>query len=42
MKQEEQNMTLVGMLAFYDPPKHSAKDALIAMKNYGITIKILT
>jgi len=42
MKDEEQNMILVGMLAFYDPPKRDVKEALIAMKNHGITIKILT
>ncbi len=42
MKDEEQNMILVGMLAFYDPPKHDVKQALIDMKNHGIMIKILT
>jgi Mg2+-importing ATPase len=42
IKHEEQNMLLVGMLAFYDPPKRDVKEALIAMKNHGIKIKILT
>lgn len=42
IKEEEQNMVLVGMLAFYDPPKRDVKEALIAMKEYGIKIKILT
>jgi Mg2+-importing ATPase len=42
MKDEEYNMVLVGMLAFYDPPKRDVKEALIAMKKYGIMIKILT
>ncbi len=42
IKEEEQKMILVGMLAFYDPPKRDVKDALIAMENHGIKIKILT
>jgi len=42
MKDEESNMILAGMLAFYDPPKRDVKEALIAMKNHGIAIKILT
>jgi len=42
MKDEEQNMILVGMLAFYDPPKRDVKDLLITIKNHWITIKILT
>jgi len=34
MKDEEQNMILVGMLAFYDPPKRDVKDLLITIKNH--------
>ena len=32
----------MGYLAFLDPPKSSAKDAITALKNYGVTTKILT
>ncbi len=42
MKDEECNMVLVGMLAFYDPPKRDVKQTLIAMQEHGISIKILT
>ncbi len=39
---EELGMTLVGFIAFFDPPKISAKKTLIFMRNSGIEIKILT
>lgn len=39
---EEQNMTLVWLLAFFDPPKESSKSTIAAMKDYGINVKILT
>ena len=42
MKDEEKDMILVGMLAFYDPPKRNVKEALIDIKKHGIAIKILT
>jgi P-type Mg2+ transporter len=38
----EQNMILVWLLAFFDPPKESSKSAIAAMKDYGINVKILT
>ncbi len=33
---------LKGYLAFLDPPKASARRAIIALKNLGIEIKVLT
>lgn len=39
---EEAKMTLAGFLAFFDPPKESAKETLAFMANHGIEIKILT
>jgi Mg2+-importing ATPase len=39
---DERDMVLMGYLAFLDPPKSSAKDAITALKNYGVTTKILT
>jgi len=40
--QEEDGMTLIGFIAFFDPPKTSAKKTLVFMRNHGIEIKILT
>lgn len=42
MKDEEKDMILVGMLAFYDPPKRDVKNILLSMEQHGIAIKILT
>jgi Mg2+-importing ATPase len=39
---DESEMTLVGYIAFLDPPKESAKPAIHALKDAGIQIKILT
>lgn len=39
---DEQELILAGFLAFLDPPKDSAKEALEALKQDGITVKILT
>lgn len=40
--EEENSLTFIGFMAFYDPPKLSAKETLKLMKSYGIEIKILT
>jgi P-type Mg2+ transporter len=40
--EEENAMALAGFVAFFDPPKESAKGTLQEMENYGIEIKILT
>ena len=35
-------MVLIGYLAFLDPPKESTADAIQALKDHGVTTKILT
>ena len=39
---EENDMTLVGYLAFLDPPKKSAKAALQKLKKLEVNVKVLT
>ena len=39
---DEDSMVLIGYLAFLDPPKESATDAITALNKYGIVTKILT
>ncbi|MDW8244567.1 MAG: magnesium-translocating P-type ATPase [Thermogemmata sp.] len=39
---DEQELTLIGFLAFLDPPKESAGPALKALAQHGVTVKILT
>lgn len=39
---DECDMVLLGYLAFLDPPKESTADAILALKKYGVTTKILT
>ncbi|MCL1944628.1 MAG: magnesium-translocating P-type ATPase [Firmicutes bacterium] len=39
---DENDMVLIGYLAFLDPPKQSATAALQALKEHGVQIKILT
>ena len=39
---DECDMVLLGYLAFLDPPKESTADAIRALKEYGVTTKILT
>ncbi|CAI9085306.1 Magnesium-transporting ATPase, P-type 1 [Methylacidiphilum fumariolicum SolV] len=39
---DEEGMTLCGFIAFLDPPKHDAEDAVRALKNYGVEVKIIT
>lgn len=38
----EDNLILQGMLLFSDPIKDSARDALFALKDHGIQVKVLT
>lgn len=40
--QDECEMTLMGYLAFLDPPKESTAEAIKALKHYGVVTKILT
>ena len=39
---DERDMVLLGYLAFLDPPKESTADAIWALKDHGVTTKILT
>lgn len=39
---DESDMTLVGFIAFLDPPKETAKDAIRALQDSGVRVKILT
>ena len=39
---DECDLTLLGYIAFYDPPKDSAAQALVALRHLGVNIKILT
>ncbi len=40
--QDEKNMVLMGYLAFLDPPKDSAATAIAALREHGVTTKVLT
>ncbi len=39
---DESELTLLGYVAFLDPPKESARQAIAALKSRGVTVKILT
>ncbi|QIM16732.1 magnesium-translocating P-type ATPase [Leucobacter insecticola] len=39
---DERDMTLVGLLAFLDPPKASASDAIEKIQAYGTQVKVIT
>ncbi|WP_086312803.1 magnesium-translocating P-type ATPase [Enterococcus sp. 7F3_DIV0205] len=39
---DENEMVLIGYLAFLDPPKETTKAALEALKNHGVGVKVLT
>jgi Mg2+-importing ATPase len=39
---DEEGMVLAGYIAFLDPPKESAAEAIRALQDYGVTVKILT
>lgn len=39
---DESDMVLIGYLAFLDPPKESASDAIAALASHGVTTKVLT
>lgn len=41
-REDESELTLVGYLAFLDPPKETAVAAIIALQNHGISIKVIT
>jgi Mg2+-importing ATPase len=39
---DERDLTLVGYVAFLDPPKESARQALAELHDHGVVVKILT
>ena len=39
---DESDMVLMGFLAFLDPPKESTAEAIAALREYGVSVKILT
>jgi Mg2+-importing ATPase len=39
---DEQEMTLVGFMAFFDPPKDSTAQAISLLSKQGVSVKILT
>ncbi|MDR2935094.1 MAG: magnesium-translocating P-type ATPase [Candidatus Adiutrix sp.] len=39
---DESDMVLIGYLAFLDPPKESTAEAIAALKDYGVEVKVLT
>ena len=41
-QEDEVNLTLIGLIAFLDPPKPSAEVTIKELKEYGVDIKILT
>jgi len=41
-KDDEHEMVLMGYVAFLDPPKDSAAPAILALKNHGVSVKVLT
>ncbi|MGL4450588.1 MAG: magnesium-translocating P-type ATPase [Sarcina sp.] len=40
--EDEKNMVLIGYIAFLDPPKESAKEAIELLEKYGTSVKVLT
>ena len=40
--EDENGMVLIGFLAFLDPPKPSAANAIKQLQNYGVSVKILS
>ncbi len=41
-KDDEQELVLIGYVAFLDPPKESAGPAIAVLQKHGVTVKILT
>lgn len=39
---DESDMVLIGYLAFLDPPKETAAEAIRALNEYGVEVKVLT
>jgi Mg2+-importing ATPase len=41
-RNDERDLILIGYVAFLDPPKESASPAISALKQHGVSVKILT
>ncbi len=41
-KEDESNLVLKGYVAFLDPPKQTSAPAVLALRDHGVTVKILT
>jgi Mg2+-importing ATPase len=41
-KEDEEDLVLIGYVAFLDPPKETAGPAITALRDHGVTVKILT
>ncbi|MFZ4696348.1 MAG: HAD-IC family P-type ATPase, partial [Verrucomicrobiia bacterium] len=41
-KEDESDLVLMGYVAFLDPPKESAAEAIAALRRHGVTVKVLT
>ena len=41
-KADEEDLVLTGYLAFLDPPKDTAKTAIAALRQHGVSVKVLT
>ncbi|MBU6475913.1 MAG: magnesium-translocating P-type ATPase, partial [Alphaproteobacteria bacterium] len=39
---DEKDMVLAGYIAFLDPPKESARTAIAALQQHGVTVKVVT
>jgi Mg2+-importing ATPase len=39
---DESDLILIGYIAFLDPPKETAREAIAALERYGVSVKILT
>jgi Mg2+-importing ATPase len=39
---DEKDLTLAGYVAFLDPPKETAREAIRALREYGVAVKIIT
>jgi P-type Mg2+ transporter len=39
---DEKDLVLAGYVAFLDPPKETAREAIAALKEYGVSVKIIT
>ena len=39
---DESDLVLAGYVAFLDPPKETAREAISALKDYGVAVKVIT